>query len=238
MKSPGGNSNRNLEGVGVKRNSDRHRIAVRKRGPESGYTLVEFVITAVLLMTVAGITIYQLSPTWQDQKATVGMDQVKSTLREARETAVSQRRSIVVKFVASAASTACLPGGGISNCIELYQMVVSGSPPTATQATSPYLTMPIQTGVQFGTVSGEVDTPDAFGIPGSGGIMFNSISGGPGSGMMFQSDGTFTDGNGNPINGTVFLVATGTANSARAVTVLGNTGRIRAFKANGAGWFQ
>jgi hypothetical protein len=68
--------------------------------------------------------------------------------------------------------------------------------------------------------------------------MFNGISGGPGSGMMFQSDGTFTDGNGNPINGTVFLMAPGTANSARAVTVLGNTGRIRAFKANGAGWFQ
>ena len=98
-----------MEGALVKTSSDRQRFAGRKHGQEAGYTLVEFVVTAVLLMTVAGITIYQLSPTWQDQKATVGMDQVKSTLRQARETAVSQRRSIVVKFANAAASTPCLP---------------------------------------------------------------------------------------------------------------------------------
>ena len=133
------------------------------------------------------------------------MDQVKSTLRQARETAVAQRRSIVVKFVSAAATTPCLSGGGISNCIELSRWW-SGTPPTATQATTPFLTMPIQSNVQFGTFSGETDTPDAFGIPASGGIKFNGISGRSGSGMMFQSDGTFTDGSGNPINGTVFLV--------------------------------
>jgi hypothetical protein len=67
--------------------------------------------------------------------------------------------------------------------------------------------------------------------------MFNSISGGP-SGMMFQSNGSFTDSTGNPINGTVFLIATGVNNSARAVTVLGNTGRIRSYRNSTSGWFQ
>jgi hypothetical protein len=117
-------------------------------------------------------------------------------------------------------------------------MVVSGSPPVATQAANPYLTMPIEPGVFFGTYSGETDTPDTYGIPSSGGIMFNGLSGGPGSGMLFQSDGTFTDGSGNPINGTVFLVVQGVNNSARAVTVLGNTGRIHAYKNGVSGWFQ
>ena len=200
---------------------------------ESGYTLIEFVVTAILLMTIAAIGIYQMRPTWQDQEANAGMDQVKSTLRQARETAIAQRRSIVVKFV-SGGTSPCL-GTGISNCIELYQMVVSGS--TQTQAANPYLNLAIEDNVSFGTYSGETDTPDYFGIPASGGIMFNSISGGP-TGMMFQSNGTFTDSTGNPINGTVFLIATGVNNSARAVTVLGNTGRIRSYRNSTSGWFQ
>ncbi len=207
-----------------------------RANPESGYTLIEFVVTAIILMTVAAIAIFQLRPTWQDQQAYAGMDQVKTTLRQARETAVAQRRSIVVKFVS--AGTAPCNGVGTSNCIELFQMVVSGSPPTATQASSPYLTISIENNVSFGTYAGETDTPDQFGIPGSGGIMFNSISGGPTNGMMFQSNGTFTDGSGNPINGTVFLIASGVNNAARAVTVMGNTGRIRSYRNNTSGWFQ
>jgi Tfp pilus assembly protein FimT len=208
---------------------------VHRRGakPAAGYTLIEFVVTAAILMTVASIAIFQLRPTVQDQQANAGMDQVKTTLRQARETAISQRRSIVVSLVA--AGTAPCTGKGFSNCIELFQMVVSGT--TETQASSPYLTIPIENGVSFGTYSGETDTPDGFGIPSSGGVMFNSISGGP-SGMRFQSTGTFTDSTGSPINGSVFLVYAGVNNSARAVTVLGNTGRIRSYRNSTSGWFQ
>jgi Tfp pilus assembly protein FimT len=210
----------------------------RGRHSERGYTLIEFVVTAILMSTVAAMAIFQLRPTWQDQQANAAMDQVKSFVRQGRETAVAQRRTIVVRFVSAAASTPCPSGNAITNCIELFQMVVSGTPPTATQASTPFATMPIQSNVKFGTFSGETDTPDGFGIPGSGGIQFNGISGGPGSGMMFQSDGTFTDGSGSPINGTIFLVVNNINNSGRAITILGNTGRIRAWKNNSSGWFQ
>ncbi len=222
-----------VEGALVKRKLGQAAGGRGRANRETGYTLVEFVVTAIILMTIAAIGIYQLRPTWQDQEANAGMDQVKSTLRQARETAVAQRRSIVVKF-ATAGTSPCT-GTGISNCVELYEMVVSGT--TQTQAASPYLTIMIENGVSFGTYTGETDTPDGFGIPGSGGVMFNSISGGP-SGMMFQSNGSFTDSTGNPINGTVFLIAAGVNNSARAVTVLGNTGRIRSYRNSTSGWFQ
>jgi hypothetical protein len=45
---------------------------------------------------------------------------------------------------------------------------------------------------------------------------------------------------GNFINGSVFLGQNNTAATARAVTVLGTTGRIRAYNINGAGtgWFE
>jgi prepilin-type N-terminal cleavage/methylation domain-containing protein len=209
----------------------------KERSSQRGYTLIEFVVTAAILTTLAGMAILQLRPTWQDQQANAAMDQVKSTLRQARETAIGQRRSIVVKFVAAGA-TGCSAGNNISNCIQLFQMVVSGTPPTATQASTPFLTIPMQANTLFGTVTGETDTPDGYGLPASGGIYFAGQSGGPGTGMLFQSDGTFTDGSGTPINGTVFIAVTNIKNSPRAITILGNTGRIRAWKNNTQGWFQ
>jgi Tfp pilus assembly protein FimT len=210
---------------------------LERRDSERGYTLIEFVVTGIILTTIAAMAIFQLRPSWQDQQANAAMDQVKATLRQARETAIGQRRSIVVKFVA-AGGTGCPTGNNINNCIELYQMVVSGTPAVATQATSPFLTIPMQSNTLFGTVSGETDTPDTFGLPSSGGIYFGGQSGGPSTGMVFQSNGTFTDGNGNPINGTVFISVSNINNSARAITVLGNTGRIRAWKNSTQGWFQ
>jgi hypothetical protein len=101
------------------------------------------------------------------------------------------------------------------------------------------MTVPIENNIRFLTYSSEVDTPDGFGISGvTNGIEFGGVGGGPTSGMEFQSDGTFTDGNGNLINGTVFLGANNMPASAGAVTVMGGTGRIRAYHGTGSGWWN
>jgi hypothetical protein len=57
--------------------------------------------------------------------------------------------------------------------------------------------------------------------------------------ILFNSDGTLIDQQGRPINGTVFLaVRGGTDRSARAITVLGATGRVRAYRWTGAEWIR
>jgi hypothetical protein len=146
---------------------------------------------------------------------------VKSILRQARELAISERRSIVVKFVGN-------------NTIELFEIMQ----PTNTVALQPFLRVPLGRQVQFMTVAGETDTPDGFGIPSSGGIEFGGIAGGPITGMQFQSDGSFTDGSGNPINGTVFLGSPNVNSLAGAVTVLGNTGKVRHYYYTRSRWFK
>lgn len=205
----------------------------------SGYTLIEAVMVIAVIATVASIAIIRLEPYLQQSQATAGLDQVKTVLRQARETAVSQRRTIVVQFASTQASTPCPLAANVFNCIELYQMVVSGTPPSTVQAANPYMTVPIEGNIQFITYTGEVDTPDGFGIStATNGIEFGGIGGGPTTGMQFQSDGTFTDGNGNLINGTVFLGFKNMPASAGAVTVLGGTGRIRTYHGTGSGWWN
>jgi hypothetical protein len=170
-------------------------------------------------MTLMAISIFQLQPAMRLFRSRAATDQVKSTLRQARELAISERRSVVIQFVAN-------------NTIQLFQVVE----PANTIAATPFLTVPLESGAQFMTFSGETDTPDSFGIPSTGGIEFGGVAGGPTTGMQFQSDGTFTDGSGNPINGTVFLGSPSDNSTAGAVTVLGNTGRVRRYYYSRSGW--
>jgi type II secretory pathway pseudopilin PulG len=199
-------------------------MRLTKRNPAAGFTFIELLVVIGMIFIVSGMAMFQLQPAWQQSQSNAAMDQVKSTLRQARETAIAQRRTIAVQFSGN-------------NTISLYQFVVVGV--TSTIAGTPFLTIPIQKNVKFMTFAAMPDTPDAFGVPGGGsGIMFASVVNGPPSGMQFQSDGTFTDGTGIPINGTVFMGVANIPATARAVAVLGNTGRIRGYYGTGTGWFQ
>lgn len=203
------------------------RIVQQPHSPQSGFTMVEMVIVVIIIVVIAAIALVQLQPTVQQFRANAAMDQVKGALRQARELAISQRRTIVVQFVPA------------TNRIQLFQVLEPGN----VRAAAPFLTLPIQSTVQFMTVAGEVDTPDAYGIPAPpAGIMFGGVVNGPPAGMQFQSDGTFDNAAGTPINGTVFLAVPNIKTTERAVTILGATGRIHAFKSGGAAgvttWFQ
>jgi len=184
-----------------------------------GFTLIETLIVIAMSMTLMAISMFQLQPAMQLFRSRAATDQIKNILRQARELAISERRSVVIQFVGN-------------NTIELFQVLE----PTNTIASTPFLTVPLESGGQFMTLSGETDTPDSFGIPATGGVEFGGVAGGPTTGMQFQSDGTFTDGSGNPINGTVFLGSPNANSTAGAVTVLGNTGRVRRYYYSRSGW--
>jgi hypothetical protein len=209
---------------------------------ELGFSIIELLTVCIIAMTVMGMALLQIQPMWQQFQANAGFDQVKSTLREARETAISQRRTIIVQFMTPAAGTTCLPTSSVLNCIGLTQVtVVAGTPPTQVQAAAPFLTIPIENGVQFLTFSGEPDTPDAFiGAPpvAPNGVYTGSAAGLPTSGIQFQSDGTLTNGNGTPVNITVFVGVANIPTTARSVTVLGNTGRVSPYRGTGKAWFR
>jgi Tfp pilus assembly protein FimT len=189
-----------------------------------GFTIVELLTVITIIMIVVAISIIKLQPVLQEQNANAAMAQVTTQLRIAREEAVAERRNVQVQFVGT-------------NSIQLTEINTGVVGAGANQILS---TTTLPSGAQFVVFSTLPDTPDAFGNAGA--IEFESVVGGPNAGMMFQSDGTFADmGTGNPINGTVFVGLPGQAATARAVTVLGASGRIRQYKGisgSPGGWLK
>jgi len=188
----------------------------RRRGPQDlGFTMVETVIVIAVLLIVSAMAVIKMEPMIQQIRANAAMDQVMGQLRIGREAAIAERRNIIVQFQNN-------------NQIQLTRVNV----PVGQVVLS---TLAVEPSVVFMTFPGVPDTPDGFGNAAP--VYFEGINGGP-VGMQFQSDGTFVDGVGNLANGTVFLGIAGVPSSARAITVLGATGRVRSYKATPNGWIQ
>jgi len=201
--------------------------APRKLTAAWGFSLVEMLVAIAVSVVLASIVLIRLQPALQGLAADSAMAQVKSVLRQARETSISERRDIAVVFLAP-------------NTIQLFRFNVLPGGAGQVLSAVPFLSVPIEGPTQFLTFAGEIDTPDAFGIPPvPAGIMFAGVVGGPPSGMQFNSDGTFDNGTGTAINGTVFVGFPGTPSSARAITIMGATGRIKAYHGDpGTSWWS
>jgi prepilin-type N-terminal cleavage/methylation domain-containing protein len=211
-----------VRGVSVKTTQAESMAERRNVNRERGFSMLEMLIVITIVLIISAISIVQLQPNLQTARVDTAMRQVLETLRQGREYSIANRRYVQVAFPAN-------------NQIQLIQVntLTPGAgginPVLDTVTLSPPLTF---------TLEGMADTPDGFGNANA--IEFEGISNGPVGGMIFQSDGEFLDGaTFLPINGTVSLGITGIQSTARAVTVLGTTGRARGWKSTGAAaWYQ
>jgi len=233
------------EGLSVNKDAISVAAVRRSNGRETGFSIVELMITCLIVFIVCAMAVLQLQPAWQQMQANAAMDEVKSTLRQARELAISQRRAIVVAFPIAANGTPCPRAGNVFYCISLTQMnvvaAVPPAPPTQVIAAAPFLVIPIENNVKFMTYVGEPDTPDGFlGAPPAtpNGLFTGAAVGVPPTGLQFQSDGTLTNGNVNPVNFTIFLGEPNIPTTARAVTIWGNTGKVTGYGGSGKAWYQ
>jgi prepilin-type N-terminal cleavage/methylation domain-containing protein len=212
---------RRLKGGPVDKSDLEPKLALRARKGARGFSLVELMVVIVLIFIVSAMAIILMQPTIQQMRANAAMDQVLEQLRTAREYSIAYRRYVQVLFIAP----------------NQVQVVIRNTLTPGAGADVVQSTVTLEGTVQFFVFAGQPDTPDAYGNGNA--ILFAGLPGGPPAGMLFQSDGGFINaGTGQPINGTVFLGNPAIGTSARAVTVLGATGRIRAWKGTSTGWFQ
>jgi hypothetical protein len=171
---------------------------------------MELMLTLGIAGVVSAIAMVQIGQAQPGMKGDGAMRVVMAQLNSAREMSIAQRREMQVNFI------------GTSQIQIVRQEVPTG--------TTAFPTISLEGGLVYGLVTGVPDTPDGFGLK-TGGIAFGTATA-----VLFNSDGTVIDQNGNSLNGTVFLGIPSLARSVRAITVMGGTGRIRGYKWNGAVW--
>jgi type II secretory pathway pseudopilin PulG len=187
----------------------------RLRKSEKGFSLLEGIVAIGLISIVMGMAIIGFGTMLPNSKANSAMDQLLYQLRSARERAISHRCEVRVQFVGA-------------NQLTLTELWTIGVPP-------PPVTLTFEGGAQF-TVFGTVpDVPAPYNYGKGAPIFFGGIAGGPPI-MKFTTNGSFIDGGNTPLNGTVFLGIPGNASTARAITVLGATGRVREYHYTGTAW--
>jgi Tfp pilus assembly protein FimT len=160
---------------------------------------------------VSAFTVLNINGIMPRLKADSAVTQTLAQLRRGRETAIAQRRNIRIQFVNP-------------NQIQLVRNEV----PTGTTIIS---TITLEGKNEFHLFEGLPDTPDAFGNAAA-------VSFGGTEPWTFLSSGLLVDSSANPVNGSIFLGQPDHPETARAVTILGATGRVRDYKWDGTSWFH
>lgn len=194
---------------------------------EQGFTLLEAVVVIGIMLVLAGFSMIQSFGTMESYRANSAMDIVASQLRVARQLAISQRRTVQVWFNTNATPQT------ISYQVQPRLGVAADLP-------GPMITVPLPSQTQFVNENGVPDTPMNFGTcSGASPICIGGVGGGLPT-MIFTSTGQFgADQFGSTIyNGTIFLGVPNQPVTARAVTIMGSTGRIRPYRYEGGslGW--
>lgn len=196
-------------------------MKMRKRNRSGGFSMVELLVSVLVMGVMVAATLAEMQPTLQQFHANSAAYLIEGQMRLARQTAIAQRRDIVFAVVGN-------------NKITLTIQNI----PAGTTLLSKVLLPPTVTFQQF---AGNGDTPDAFGNAAT--PCFNYIPPPAGSCsnppiIQFQSDGTLIDGAGNQLDGSIFIGVANIPTTARAVTILGATGQVRMYHGTGKGWIQ
>jgi type II secretory pathway pseudopilin PulG len=190
-----------------------------------GFSTVELLIGMAMTAVLTVIAILQLTTVLRTARSDSAMRIVIDQLRQAREYSIANRRYVAISFPI------------VNGQSEIVITQINTLTPGAGLVNPVLSTVPLAGSMGFLLNGSLPDTPDQFGNAAA--IDFGGVAGGPGGGMLFQSDGELVDGTAFlPINGTVFIAQPNDPNSARAITVLGTTGRVHGWKSIGTSWIQ
>ena len=201
-----------------------HPQANRSRCGERGFSMIEVAVVLAIALGVMAMAIVSLSPNLQLARSDDALRIVLAQMRQAREYSIDNRRYVQIAFPT------------VSSKPEVVLTQMNTLTPGA-GATNPVLsTVWLPATMQYTLVSSLPDTPDGFGNSSAISFRIEGTGTTPSGSMYFQSDGELIDSVTDlPIDGTVFLGLSGNTSSARAVTVMGSTGRVRGWRAIGTG---
>jgi Tfp pilus assembly protein FimT len=186
---------------------------VSSRKSQAGFSLAEIVVTLGVLMAGGAVAVMNISGALRGTHVETAYQNTLNQLRFARQVAIDKRTVCRVDFAA--------PG-----TITVTQTFADGTP-----VQTETITLPAD--VQYTMVAGmptpPAATPDNIGN-GRIAIDFDQVKAGGGTTIFFQPDGSALDAFGLPNDGVIYMARPNELSGARAVTLLGTTGRIRGWR--------
>jgi type II secretory pathway pseudopilin PulG len=184
---------------------------------EAGFTAVELAFAVVIISIVCVIAFMSYFNGLPPMRANSAMQLLEGALRQAREASIDQRRNFTVTFQ----GTSELVGA-------VYGATCSGP------NTFPCFDYFLPEGFVYVVFSTIGDTPDGYGN--SAAVTYNCPNSTLPCTITFQSDGSVLDGGNGSSNGSIFIGLTGQTATARAVTILSATGKIKGWSYTGSAW--
>jgi prepilin-type N-terminal cleavage/methylation domain-containing protein len=182
-----------------------------------GFSLIELLMVVAIVGVLAAIAIGVTPAALRTTKGAAAAQQLSGFIKRTRELAISRRRTIEIVFTAPSR-------------VQTFQRAVP-NPPAATPAPTLLETMYLEGQLEFRIFGGVTDTLDAFATGFTG-----PINVGPNTPLMFTSEGSLVDVNGDPFNATLFLGVPNQISTANAITVLGTTALVRNWRWDGSKW--
>jgi len=186
---------------------------VSSRKSQSGFSIAELVVTVGVLIVGGGIAIMNISGALRGAHVETAYQNTLDQMRFARQVAIDKRTVCRVDFTA--------PG-----TISVTQAFADGTPIQTETITLP---ADVQYTIVTGMPTPPSATPDNLGN-GNVAIDFDRVAGGSGTTIFFQPDGSALDAAGRVNDGVIYVARPNELNSARAITLLGTTGRIRGWR--------
>ncbi len=185
---------------------------------EAGFTMIELMLALVIIVLVSGMAFEGYYNALPSMRANTGMQLLEAQLRQAREVAIDQRRYVQVTFQGTSELVAVIVGINGGSNTQLYDYLLPEK-------------------MSYTLFTGIGDTPDGYC---SGQTMapvtYNCPSSTLPCTITFSSDGSVQDGQKGSGNGSIFIGIPGQTRTARAVTILSATGKIKGWQYTGTAW--
>ncbi len=182
----------------------------RKDG-DRGFSLLELLIAVAIIGIISGAAVFIATNVYPVLQADSAVEFQLAQLRKARQIAMDQRRPVVVTFK-----------GTSELLVQRAEIDLTTGKVTGYTTIADYF---LPQGVIYTIFPLSPPTPDNF--TNTYAPSKSDVS------ITFQGDGTAIDPSGSYTNGNVFIGIPGKPITARAITVLGTTGRIRSYRYNG-----
>lgn len=209
------------------------RVHTGRHCSAKGFTLIELVIVVTIITILGAVSVQQLLGSRKLIRSAAVTRELAGVLRDARQMAISQRRAITFQYDDSKKQVNIINHGTDSEGVGVSGLVV------LTAANYPNSTGSTVERTYSLAASGIPASDIAYGLPPGVPTTLNKLGDNVTLSTLtsqklnvtFQPDGTVVDKDGNTLDVAIFIYnVSKPKDTASAISVLGGTGRIKAWR--------